>query len=138
MRKIAFASLLAAAVFLAACATSNPPQQENAGRERYFLGTYSAAFTGSIIAVDKAVRETCSKAKLRLTERRNTANSCEYLFKDVNNIPIRITLLETADNNIKITLKVGGVTGWDKEACQLLLLNIDSYLRSQGNAETAE
>ena len=138
MKKCAFASLLAAAVLLVSCATSNPPQQGNVSKERYFLGTYSAVFASSIIAVDKAVRETCSKAKLRVTERRNTANSCEYQYKDVNNIPLRITLLENKDNTVKITLKVGGVTGWDKEACQLLLVNIDSYLRSHGNAETAE
>ena len=56
----------------------------------------------------------------------------------MNNIPIRITLLENKDKSVKITLKVGGVTGWDKEACQLLLVNIDSYLRSHGNAESAE
>ena len=138
MKKCAFASLLVAAVLLVSCATNSAPQQGNVSSEKYFLGTYSAVFASSIIAVDKAVRETCSTAKLRITERRNTANSCEYLYKDVNNIPLRITLLENKDKSVKITLKVGGVTGWDKEACQLLLVNIDSYLRSHGNAESAE
>ena len=138
MKKCAFASLLVAVVLLVSCVTNSAPQQGNVSREKYFLGTYSAVFASPIIAVDKAVRETCNTAKLRVTERRNTANSCEYQYKDVNNIPLRITLLENKDKSVKITLKVGGVTGWDKEACQLLLVNIDSYLRSHGNAESAE
>jgi len=137
MKKCAFVALIAA-VILAACATNTAPQQGNVSREKYFLGTYSAVFANSIISVDKAVRDTCAKAKLRETGRRNTANSCEYQYKDINQIPLRITLLEQKDNTVKITLKVGGVTGWDKEACQLLLLNSDSYLRSQGSAASAE
>ena len=138
MRKSAFAVLFAAALIIVGCATGSNAPQGNVSREKYFMGTYSAVFTSTLIALDKAVRETCSQARLREMGRRNTANSCEYLYKDVNKIPLRITLLEQKDGTVKITLKVGGVTGWDKESCQLLLVNIDSALRGQESAQTAE
>ena len=138
MKKSAFAVLFAAVLIIAGCATSNNAPQGNVSREKYCMGTYSAVFTSTLIALDKAVRETCSKARLREMGRRNTANSCEYFYKDVNKIPLRITLEEQKDGTVKITLKVGGVTGWDKESCQLLLVNIDSALRGQESAQTAE
>ncbi len=135
MKKIAFAALLAVAALFTSCASSNTAPQGNVSRERYFLGTYSAVFSSSIITLDKAVRATCAQARLREIRKNNTANSCEYFYKDVNNIPLRITIVEQKNNTVKITLKVGGVTGWDKEACQLLLVNIDNRLRSLGSMD---
>ena len=112
------------------CRSTAQKQPAGASQERYFLGTYSAVFPCSLRMMDKAVRETCAKSKLIEVYRANSITTCTYLYKDVNNIPLKIELEERKDDTVKIKMKIGS-TG-DKESCQLILIELDSNLRTQG------
>ncbi len=112
------------------CRSTAQKQPAGASQERYFLGTYSAVFPCSLRMMDKAVRETCAKSKLIEVNRSNSITTCTYLYKDVNNIPLKIYLEERKDDTVKIKMKIGS-TG-DKESCQLILIELDNNLRTQG------
>ena len=112
------------------CRSAAQKQPAGASQERYFLGTYSAVFPCSLRMMDKAVRETCAKSKLIEVNRSNSITTCSYLYKDVNNIPLKIELEERKDGTVKIKMKIGS-TG-DKESCQLILIELDNNLRTQG------
>lgn len=122
--------LLAAAIMLSSCASNKKQPVLGASQEKYILGTYSAVFACDLRMMDKAVRETCAKARLTELNRTNNMNACEYLYKDINNIRLHITLDERKDGTVKIKMKIGP-TG-DKESSQLLLIEIDNNLRAQG------
>ena len=112
------------------CRSTAQKQPAGASQERYFLGTYSAVFPCTLRMMDKAVRETCAKSKLIEVHRSNSITTCTYLYKDVNNIPLKIDLEERKDDTVKIKMKIGS-TG-DKESCQLILIELDNNLRTQG------
>ncbi|MBQ7651036.1 MAG: DUF3568 family protein [Victivallales bacterium] len=122
--------VMAGMAYLSGCATTKREATQGASQERYLLGTYSAVFACDLRMMDKAVRETCAKAHLIEMNRINHMNACEYLYKDINNIRLRINLEELKDGTIKIKIKVGS-TG-DKESSQVLLIEIDNNLRAQG------
>ena len=122
--------IMAGLAYLSGCATPKRETTQGASQERYLLGTYSAVFACDLRMMDKAVRETCEKAHLIELPRVHYMNACEYHYKDINNIPLRINLEELKDGKVKIKIKIGA-TG-DKESSQLLLLEIDSNLRAQG------
>jgi len=122
--------LLAVSVSLTGCGGAKKQPIGGASQEKYLFGTYSALFACGMREMDKAVRETCSKAKLTLLKRTNNLNECYYLYRDINDVKLHVTILEQKDNTVKIKLKVGS-TG-DKESCQMILIEIDSHLRSQG------
>ena len=83
------------------CRSAAQKQPAGASQERYFLGTYSAVFPCSLRMMDKAVRETCAKSKLIEVNRSNSITTCSYLYKDVNNIPLKIELEERKDGNLE-------------------------------------
>ena len=122
--------VMAYAVYLSGCTTTKREPVRGASQERYLLGTYSAVFACDLRMMDKAVRETCAKAHLIEILRTNNMNACEYLYKDINNIRLRINLEERKDGTVMIKIKIGS-TG-DKESSQVLLLEIDNNLRAQG------
>ena len=122
--------VLATAVFLSGCTTTKSQPVQGASREKYMFSVYSAVLPYDMRMVDKAVRETCAKARLIEMGRTNNMNSCEYLYKDINNIRLRINLKEFKDETVEIKIKVGA-TG-DKESSQMLLLEIGNNLRAQG------
>ncbi len=122
--------VIAGAMILSGCASTKRASSLGASQERYLLGTYSAVFACDLRMMDKAVRETCAKARLIELGRANNMNACDYLYKDINNIRLRISLEERKDGTVKIRIKVGS-TG-DKESSQLLLVEIDNNLRAQG------
>ena len=122
--------VMAGAVYLSGCATAKRETVQGASQERYLFGAYSAVFPYDMRMMDKAIRETCAKARLIEISRINHMNACEYLYKDINNIRLRINLTERKDGTVKIAIKVGA-TG-DKESSQVLLLEIDNNLRAQG------
>ena len=121
---------LSSVVFFSGCMTTRREPVQGASKERYMLGIYSAEFPCDLRMLDKAVRETCSKARLIEINRENKMNACEYLYKDINNIRVHIVLNELKDGSVKIKIKVGA-TG-DKESSQVLLKGIDDNLRAQG------
>lgn len=125
-----FGVILVCLLLFSGCASSKKQQITGASQEKYLFGTYSAVFSSSLIEMDKAIRTVCRKAKLTEVSKANRANECDYLYKDINGVRLRISIVERKDGSIKIKMKVGA-TG-DKQSCQILLLEIDSQLRSQG------
>ena len=122
--------LIIAATSLTSCRTASP-QTGSASQEKYRLGTYSAVFPCSLRMMDKAVRETCQKARLVEISRENTLKSCNYLYKDINDVRLRISLEENKDGTVKIKMKVGPMG--DKPSCQALLIELNNNLRAQGS-----
>ena len=122
--------MLSCAIIFCSCKSTAQKQPDGASQERYFLGTYSAVFPCSLRMMDKAVRETCAKSKLIEVSRTNSITTCSYLYKDVNNIPLRINLEEREDGTVKIKMKIGSMG--DKESCQIILIELDNNLRTQG------
>ena len=126
-----FSVVFASVVLFCSCQGGVKKQPSGISQERYFLGTYSAVFQCSLRMLDKAVRETCVKSRLIEVQRSNSITTCSYLYKDINNIPLRIFLEERKDGTVKLKMKIGS-TG-DKESCQLILLELDNNLRAQSS-----
>ncbi len=122
--------MMSCTLLFCSCKSTAQKQPAGASQERYFLGTYSAVFPCSLRMMDKAVRETCAKSKLIEVNRSNSITTCSYLYKDVNNIPLRINLEECKDGTVKIKMKIGSMG--DKESCQVILIELDNNLRTQG------
>ena len=122
--------MMSCVAIFCSCRSTAQKQPAGASQERYLFGTYSAVFPCSLRMMDKAVRETCAKSNLIEVHRSNSITACTYLYKDVNNIPLRIELEERKDGTVKIKMRIGS-TG-DKESCQLILIELDNNLRLQG------
>ncbi len=120
-----FASVCAvAAVLFAGCASNNQKQVTSASQERYFMGTYTAVMPYSMMTLDRAVLDTCQQAHLLLVSKQTSATNCIYLFKDINNIPLEVTIQEKPDrSSTSLRLHVGRFG--DKATCQELLKAID-------------
>ena len=118
--------MMSCVVVFCSCRSAAKKQPAGASQERYFLGTYSAVFPCSLRMMDKAVRETCAKARLIEVHRSNSITACTYLYKDVNNIPLKIELEERKDDTVKIKINS------DKASCQDFLIELDNNLRTQG------
>ena len=123
--------MMSCTLLFCSCKSTAQKQPAGASQERYFLGTYSAVFPCTLRMMDKAVRETCAKSKLIEVNRSNSITTCSYLYKDVNNIPLRINLEECKDSTVKIKMKIGSMG--DKESCQVILIELDNNLRAQGS-----
>ena len=130
MKKIAsFVLAVAILTFTAGCASNSQTKVNNAAQEHYFMGTYSVIFANSMMTLDKAVIAVCARAHLLLLSKVTSANTCNYVYKDINNVELRITLEERKDDTVQMKMKVGR-TG-DKASCQELLKAIDEELNRQ-------
>ena len=131
MKKLACLVLSAVIMALSAgCASNNNQTKVNAiGQERYFLGTYSVVLANSMMALDKAVISVCSRGHLLLISKITSANTCDYVYKDINNVELRISLEERTDDTVKMKMKVGR-TG-DKISCQELYAAINEEVNRQ-------
>ncbi len=132
-RNLCLGLLCAGTLFCGACISSRPQPASGASNERYWLGTYNATFNTSLFLMDKAVRAACKRARLMEVQRVNKANSCLYLYKDVDTVRTRIEVVEKGPDNVKITIHVGQ-TGC-KVSSQQLLLAIDEELRILSNSQ---
>jgi len=130
-KRIVLFGVLASVVLFCSCSSGAKKQPGSVSQERYFLGTYSAVFQCTLRMMDKAVRETCAKSKLIEVQRSNSITTCTYLYKDINNIPLRIFVEELKDGSVKLQMKIGA-TG-DKESSQVILLELDNNLRAQNS-----